>query len=226
MKPKAIVLLSAGLDSLTAVSIYSERYDFVKALFFDYGQQALSKEWESAQNIANHYGFEIEKISLNFLKKADSALISTKQIPLLQESQLDDKDITLASAAAVWVPNRNGIFLNIAAAYAEMLAAQVIVTGFNNEEAQTFPDNSLAFMQVAQQFFSYSTLNGVHVVGLDMSKKEILKKAIEQQAPLQYLWSCYFGGDIMCGNCEACLRLLRAVKTIDAPVPDLRITIK
>ena len=61
----------------------------------------------------------------------------------------------------MWVPNRNGVFIAIAAAFAESLGADLVVTGFNAEEAATFPDNSAAFAAAATESLRFSTANGV-----------------------------------------------------------------
>jgi len=118
-----------------------------------------------------------------------------------------------STAKSVWVPNRNGLFLNIAAGFAESLGAQTIITGFNQEEAKTFPDNSLAFCQVADKFFGYSTLNKVKVKNFfyNKNKTEILKTALKNKAPLKYVWPCYYGGWKLCGKCESCVRYFNAV---------------
>ena len=80
------------------------------------------------------------------------------------------------TAKAVWVPNRNGVLLNVAAAYAERFRAKRIVVGFNREEATTFPDNSRAFLDQTTRAFAYSTRNGVeaYCYTTAMDKTEIV----------------------------------------------------
>jgi 7-cyano-7-deazaguanine synthase len=66
-------------------------------------------------------------------------------------------------------------------------------------------------MNVADQFFSYATANKVKVLGLNMDKEQIVRTALKLKAPLPFVWSCYFGHWRMCGECESCQRLKRAL---------------
>jgi 7-cyano-7-deazaguanine synthase len=118
------------------------------------------------------------------------------------------------TAKAVWVPNRNGIFLNMAAAIAEVRNARWVITGFDREEAATFPDNSVAYIQAATRAFAYSTANHVRVRSFvsRLDKTQIVKKGIRLEVPFDMLWSCYLGGREPCGACESCMRSLRAFR--------------
>ncbi|HLD44179.1 MAG TPA: 7-cyano-7-deazaguanine synthase, partial [bacterium] len=125
----------------------------------------------------------------------------------------DDKTKTTQSAKAVWVPNRNGIFLNIAAGLAEMIEVDFLYTGFNVEEAGTFPDNTQDFVSALNHCFTFSTLHNVMVQSppIKMTKTQIVAELVKQNFPFELLWSCYRGGEQMCGLCESCLRLKRAL---------------
>src|SRR6185436_13791015 len=103
------------------------------------------------------------------------------------------------------VPNRNGVFLNVAAAFAESLKAEQVIAGFNAEEAASFPDNSPEFMNSVNSALEFSTKNGVKTFSYTagMNKKEVLKAALNAQAPLRLLWSCYQGGKKFCWECES-----------------------
>jgi 7-cyano-7-deazaguanine synthase len=216
MKEKAVILLSSGLDSLTALGFYGQQYEILKAVFFNYGQKAFEKERQSAVYICDYYQLELEIIDLEFLKSTDSALtLGSAVIPEPETEDLSDFRVSKSNAEKVWVPNRNGVFLNIAAVFAEELKASAIITGFNEEEAVTFPDNSLEFMQAAEKFFSYSTKKGLKVKGLNLNKAQILQEAIKLAVPLQYLWSCYYSNEKMCGKCESCKRLKQAADILD-----------
>lgn len=209
-KNNAILLLSSGLDSVTALALAKKKYTLL-ALTFDYGQRAARQEINSAKKITKFYKIPLEVIQLPWFKKIikTSLVNSHKKIPVLNNIRQGSK----ATAKAVWVPNRNGLFLNIAAAFAESKGTKTIIAGFNQEEAHTFPDNSLDFCQAANKFFSYSTLNKVKVINyfFNKNKKDILKTAIKKQVPLQFIWSCYYGYNKFCGKCESCLRLKSAL---------------
>ena len=120
----------------------------------------------------------------------------------------------VTAARAVWVPNRNGVFLNVAAAFAESLGARAVVAGFNREEARAFPDNSPEFIRRATGALALSTLSKVRVVSptAKLTKTGIVRLGMKLRAPMRFVWSCYGEGPKMCGECESCVRLLRALR--------------
>jgi len=113
-----------------------------------------------------------------------------------------------ASARAVWVPARNAVFVSVAAALAETLGADCVVAGFNREEAETFPDNSRAFLDAATTFLSHGTRDGIAVLSptIDWDKERIVTEARHLGFGPGDFWSCYEGGDAPCGRCESCVR--------------------
>ena len=210
-------MLSSGLDSVTSLAIAQRETDVRLALIFDYGQRAAAREIEYSRKVAEKYGVEHKVISLPWLKDITTTSLVSKEMDVPEVSIQDiaeesDPEITRESAKKVWVPNRNGVMINIAASFAESLVWQYVIVGFNNEEAVTFPDNSIAYLDSLDKCLGYSTLNGVKmmapVAGLD--KQGIILKALETEAPLEWSWSCYHGEEVPCGVCESCIRRMRA----------------
>lgn len=212
---KSIILLSAGLDSTVAMAKALTYSDVSLCLTFDYGQRAGKQEIKRAGMIAKHYGIDHEVIELSFLRKITktSLVNENAEVPHLKEDLLDDK-ITLETASKVWVPNRNGLFINVAASYGESYEFSHIITGFNREEASTFPDNSIEFINQVNSALEYSTLSKIKVTSptIDLNKEEIINLGNELNIPWHLLWSCYYGEEKMCGKCESCQRLLRGLK--------------
>ncbi|MEK7790583.1 MAG: 7-cyano-7-deazaguanine synthase, partial [Deltaproteobacteria bacterium] len=161
------------------------------------------------------YGINHRIIRLDWLKEMTltSLVNRSLDIPKLSPAHLDNREITLKSAAEVWVPNRNGVFIHIAAAIAEVMRVEFIVVGFNAEEAKTFPDNSQEFIDRVNQSLEFSTLTKPKVICYTASfnKKEIVQLGRELNAPFELMWSCYEAGEKMCGKCESCLRFMRAI---------------
>jgi len=209
---KAIVLLSAGLDSTVSLAYGVRNFQVVLGLTFNYGQKASQKEIEHSKKILDYYGIPQEVIELPFLKKITKTSLVAEDQEIPTDIDLESDAAVKTSMEKVWVPNRNGLFINIAAAYAESLGAKYIITGFNAEEAKTFSDNSREFVDAVNHALKYSTLNHVQVVSFtqNLEKFEIYRLGVELGAPLDLIWSCYYGGDEMCGVCESCLRLKRA----------------
>lgn len=213
-----IVLLSGGLDSSANLAIALETDQVVLALHVDYGQRAEAPEWIAAQKIAEYYGVKIEKITIPWLGSLGGSSLTdrSREIPELHRSELDTLYKIQETAKSVWVPNRNGVLINIAAAYAERFRAKRVVVGFNREEATTFPDNSEAYLDQATRALSYSTLNGVEVFcyTTQMDKVEICQrlKSLSKTFPHEMVWSCYHAGLEPCGRCESCGRHDRAIE--------------
>ncbi len=215
---RAIVLLSGGLDSEIAMALAQADFTWVRAITFDYGQRARREEIRAASAFAAHLKCPHEVVDLSPLKKILSSALDADAsiaLPNFSPSELGDEARCRESARAVWVPNRNGLFLNMAAALAEKEGADWLVVGFNREEAETFPDNSAEFVDIATLFFHFSTQNGVRLASptLGMTKTEIVKTALDREIPLHLSWSCYEGArEKMCGKCESCARAIRAFR--------------
>ncbi|MBI4374480.1 MAG: 7-cyano-7-deazaguanine synthase QueC [Deltaproteobacteria bacterium] len=213
---KSILILSGGLDSTVSSFIAKEKTEPILALTFDYGQRAARREIEASSKIAGKLGVPHRVMSLGWLAEiTKSPLVNREQkIPQLKEQDLDNINRSRETARAVWVPNRNGVFLNIAAAFAEALDASLLVTGFNAEEGITFPDNSAPFGRAADDFFWFSTLNRTRVISFTqgMTKVEIADKGKRLGVDFAEIWFCYEGNEKPCRQCESCQRSLRAIR--------------
>ena len=196
----AIVWLSGGLDSAVSLALTARRARL--CLNFDYGQRAAPAEHRTARMLARRAGVPYRRMKL----------------PWLRGGALTDRGRRLParpgpnSARAVWVPNRNGVFINVAAAVAESMGLRTIVTGFNREEAATFPDNSRGFIRAINGSLRYSTANGCRVTAptAGWTKKQIMRRALRLGIPIDRLWPCYRGGRRPCGRCESCVRFRNA----------------
>ncbi len=215
-KPKSIVLLSAGLDSTVNLYMAQNDTEVVQTVTFNYGQKAANKEIEKAKDLSDHLKINHLVIDLPWLKNLGNSALTSDQlkIPTGKQVVIDHLETSKRTAQSVWVPNRNGVFLNIAAAVAEGLKAQVVVPGFNLEEATTFPDNSYEFIRATRKTFAFSTQNHVDVqcYTVSLTKNEIVDKAKTLLVPFDKIWPCYFGFDRWCGECESCQRAKRAFK--------------
>jgi 7-cyano-7-deazaguanine synthase len=204
---KGVAILSGGLDSTVSLAVATRKMDVVLALTFDYGQRAANRERAASAAIAKHYQIPHRVIAIPWLAGLTSTALVNRRAALPRH------EMSERSAKAVWVPNRNGVFIEIAAAHAESLGADRLITGFNKEEAVTFPDNSPAYVGAVNLALSYSTANGVKVVSYTatLEKKGIVNLGRRLDAPLKRIWPCYEGGKRWCGECESCLRSLRAL---------------
>jgi 7-cyano-7-deazaguanine synthase len=230
-----VALLSGGLDSLVAAALAREEHELLLAVTCDYGQRAAGPEQAAAQAQAEWLGCAHRCVALPWLGELGGNALTDpgRELPAPEEEELDSP-AALDSARAVWVPNRNGLLVNVAAAYAESLGAEAVVCGFNAEEAATFPDNTPEFMQAAESLWRFSTAGGLRLISptAAMDKAAIAREGQRLGAPLRLVWSCYRGGARQCWNCESCRRLRRALERAGAwedycattgPEPDLGI---
>lgn len=216
MNNRAIILLSGGLDSVVSIAqAKSNGLDFVLALTFDYGQKSFKKELKASKEIARFYNIKHEVIRLDWLKDiTTTSLVAQCDVPDISVDALDNTQVINESMKNVWVPNRNGLFINIAASYADSFGYGYIVIGANKEEAATFSDNSEQFINDMNQVLKTSTNEDIKVLAplIGFDKNEIVKKAVELNAPLHLINSCYNDTHKHCGRCESCNRLKRALE--------------
>lgn len=213
---QAIVLLSGGLDSTVAAWLLRPAVEPVLALTVDYGQKAARRELAAAYRLALTLGIQHRTVFIPYLREAARGALTDPKLDLPRPSVQDLDDIegaAKASAAEVWVPNRNFALIAMAATWAETNGIEHVVCGFNREEAATFPDNSAEFIEAVNGALRLSTRNHVSVLAptIGMNKTEIVQAGRRAGAPLEHCWSCYLGGDKPCGSCESCRRFARAL---------------
>lgn len=215
-----IVLLSGGLDSTVALADVLTRQPVACALTFNYGQRSVFRELQASRSIADHYGLMHRVIALpwlaDLLPQALTPLDILKHQNIQPEAELSPD--ALMAVERVWVPNRNGLFLNIAATFAEAYKLKTVVFGANAEEGMDFPDNTPAFRDQLNHTFLLSTLIGVQVetpLG-EMNKAAIIQRGMELGVPFHLIWSCYEGNDQQCGQCPSCLRVKNAKTEVEA----------
>lgn len=201
---RGIILLSGGLDSLVSLGLGG--YSVELALTFDYGQKSAKYEIDASKKICDFYNIKHKVIKLDWLKNiTHTALVADVDLP----DKIDEN-----SAKNVWVPNRNGLFLNIAGSFADGEDYDYILIGANKEEAGTFSDNTQIFVDRVNAEFEYSTNKRPKVVAplINYDKNDIVKLALKNNIPLNLVKSCYAGGEKHCGKCESCIRLKNALK--------------
>ena len=198
---RGIVLLSGGLDSVVSLAVGKEKYGISLAITFDYGQKSVQYEIEASKNICKYYDIEHRIIKLDWLKAiTHTALVS-------EDSEFED------TSSSVWVPNRNGLFLNIAGSYCDGENFDYILIGANREEAETFSDNTQSFIDSINNEFVYSTQKHPKVVAplINLNKNAIVSIALSEDVPLHLIYSCYSNKEKHCGVCQSCKKLKSAL---------------
>jgi 7-cyano-7-deazaguanine synthase len=214
VKEKAVVLLSGGLDSTTALAVAQSAGYEIYAMSFDYGQRH-SLELESASRVATVMGVE-KHLIVDFDLRAIGGSALTDQIEVPKERGARE----IASGIPVtYVPARNTIFLSFALAWAEVLGAQDIFIGVNALDYSGYPDCRPEYIEAFERMASLATKAGVegrlrlkiHAPLIAMTKAEIIQTGLRLGVDYSLTHSCYDPGPkgIPCGKCDSCLLRLK-----------------
>ena len=220
MRPdtRAVVLLSGGLDSATALALAREQGLDCYALTFDYGQRHRA-ELEAAVRVSQHLGAVEHRVM---------------EIPIgaLGGSALTDADIEIPEDGGdgipvTYVPARNTVFLSLALAWAEVLTADVIIIGVNAVDYSGYPDCRPEFIEAFQSLAALATKEGVEgrpvtieAPLVELTKAEIIRRGTAAGVSYALTVSCYRADNQgrACGRCDACR--LRRQGFDDAGVED------
>ncbi len=218
-KEKAVVLLSGGLDSATALAIARAEGYRCYALSVDYGQRHGS-ELAAARRVAGSIGVEEHKIlHLDLRPIGGSALTdATIEVPTRPTSGIP----------VTYVPARNTLLLSLALGWAEVLEAWEIYIGANAVDYSGYPDCRPEFMRAFERTANLATRAAVEGRGhfrirtplMELSKAEIIRKGAELGVDYSLTVSCYAADEQgrACGVCDSCR--LRAKGFQQAGVPD------
>jgi len=208
--PRAVVLLSGGLDSATALAIArAEGFD-TYALSFDYGQRH-DRELDSARRVATALGAK-EHLVLRLDLRAIGGSALTADLPVPKGRSVE----AMGSGIPVtYVPARNTIFLSHALAWAEVLESQDIFIGVNALDYSGYPDCRPEFVEAFERMANLATRAGVegtsrlriHTPLIRLTKAEIVARGIALGVDFALTWSCYEprADGLACGHCDSCL---------------------
>jgi len=207
---RAVVLLSGGLDSATALAIAKSEGFVVHALSFSYGQR---HRWElqTAGRVARALGVaEHRVVEVDLRAFGGSALTSDMAVPKGRNPAEMSEGIPVT-----YVPARNTIFLSFALAFAEVLPSQDIFIGVNALDYSGYPDCRPEFISAFEQMANLATKAGVegrqrlriHAPLISLSKAEIIRRGLELGVDFGLTSSCYdpSSNGNPCGMCDSCL---------------------
>ena len=217
--PKAVVLLSGGLDSATsAAQAIADGYELI-ALSLHYGQRH-DRELIAAKRVVEHLGIKEHFVmDVNLSQWGGSALTD-------QAVDVPIDGVQSGVIPVTYVPGRNTVFLAIALSLAEAKGAEAIYLGINAVDYSGYPDCRPEYLEAVQHLATLSSKAGLEgnapklVAPLIMdSKVDIVHRALHLEVPIHLTWSCYQGEGDPCGVCDSCRIRDRAL--IDADRPDL-----
>jgi 7-cyano-7-deazaguanine synthase len=205
----AVVLLSGGLDSTTALAIAKAEGFAPYALSFRYGQRH-AVELEAAQQVASTFGV-IEHViaEIDLRRFGGSALTGDMAVPKARPVETLAADIPVT-----YVPARNTVFLSFALAWAEVLAASDIVIGVNALDYSGYPDCRPEYIAAYERMANLATAAGVagrqqlriHTPLIDLTKAQIIERGLSLGVDYSLTSSCYDPGahGCPCLECDAC----------------------
>lgn len=204
--PKAVVLLSGGLDSATVLAVAKAQGYDCYALSFAYGQRH-SAELQAAQRIATHLGVQEHKVMPLDLRAIGGSALTDDKFDVPTEASI--------GIPITYVPARNTIFLSMALGWAEVLEAQHIFIGVNAVDYSGYPDCRPEFIDAFARLANLATRAGVeseteafkiHTPLLYLSKAEIIRLGLEHGLDYSLTISCYQADaqGRACGKCDSC----------------------
>ena len=217
---KAIVLLSGGLDSTTALYFAkSQGFDELYAITFLYGQKH-DKELKSAQAVAKSVGVKEHKIVNLLLNQWHGCSLTDPDMDV-KDGNAERQDIP-----DTYVPARNMVFLSVAASWADALDITDIFIGVSEVDYSGYVDCREEFIKAMEQAVNLGTVLGaekkqhitIHAPFMHMTKADEVKLGERLGVDFGLTWTCYRGGDNPCGTCDSCL--LRAKAFAEAGVED------
>lgn len=215
--PKAVVLLSGGLDSATVLYVARKEGIHCYCLSFDYGQRHR-RELVSARRLASGAGSPFEIISFSLPWKGSALLDEGVSIPKGRTLKEMGEDLP-----STYVPARNTIFLSFASSWAEAIGAFSIHIGANALDFSGYPDCRPEYFEHFNRMIAKGTkrkTRAIEVVAplVDKTKSEIIQWGTQLGVPYAWTWSCYEGEEVPCGACDSCL--LRAKGFEEAGIED------
>lgn len=222
-QPKAVVLLSGGVDSATALAIARQDGFDLYALTFRYGQRH-TVEIDAARGVARAWGVtRHEVVEFDLRRFGGSALTDTIPVPKDRRPETMAREIPVT-----YVPARNTIFLSFALAWAEVVAATDIFVGVNALDYSGYPDCRPEYIAAFETMANLATKAGVegrrplrvHTPLITLCKRDIIRTGLSLGVDYALTVSCYDpapSGDA-CGRCDACV--LRLKGFAEAGVPD------
>jgi 7-cyano-7-deazaguanine synthase len=210
-KPKAVVLLSGGMDSCVCAAIAAQTHSLA-LLHASYGQRTEERERRAFEEIAEFFRVR-ERLIVRFdaFKQISGSALTDERIAVPESGE------ALAPGSRIpvtYVPFRNAHFLSGAVSWAEVIAASAIYIGAVAEDSSGYPDCRPEYYRAFEALIREGTRpeTRIEIVTpvIAMRKSEIVRRGYELGAPLERTWSCYQSDDEACGTCDSCRLRLQA----------------
>lgn len=212
---KVVVLVSGGMDSVTALYAAAREHEVVAGLGFDYGSKHNHRELPFAALHCARLGVPHRAVSLDFM---DGLFESDL---LRSGGEIPEGHYEAESMKRTVVPFRNGIFLAVAAGFAESVGAGGLVIAAHSGDHAIYPDCRESFMKPLAEAIRAGTYAGIEVLRpfIELRKEAIATLGAAMGIDYGETWSCYKGGDRHCGRCGTCVERREAFDRAGLPDP-------
>lgn len=205
--PKAIVLVSGGMDSLVTAAIANKDNELY-FLHVNYGQKTEKRELKAFSDIADY--FEVKDrliVDIGYLAKIGGSSLTDDKI------EVTKADLDYHGIPTSYVPFRNANILSIAVAWAEVIGADKVFIGAVEEDSSGYPDCREVFYDAFNKMVDLGTKPEtkirIETPIIHLKKHEIVKKGANLNVPFELSWSCYKNDVEACGECDSCALRLR-----------------
>jgi 7-cyano-7-deazaguanine synthase len=220
---EAVVLLSGGLDSATALAIAQAHGHNCHCLSFDYGQRH-KYELECARRVAGAAGVTDHRIAAIDLRTFGGSALTDDRIAVPAGRAPSDMAVEIP---VTYVPARNTIFLSFALALAEVVGASDIVIGVNAIDYSGYPDCRPEYVAAFEAMANLATKSGVEGTTIhirtpliDSRKADIIRSGLELDVDYGLTTSCYDPApEGACGRCDACILRLQGFAQVGIEDP-------
>jgi 7-cyano-7-deazaguanine synthase len=217
----AIVLLSGGLDSTTALAVARSAGFSCHALTVRYGQ-LHAVELDAARRVAARQGVAEHRVLELDLSPLAASALTRRDVAVPKDRSLAEIGAP-GDVPSTYVPARNTVLLSLALAWAESIGARDLYVGVNVLDASGYPDCRPEFIRAFEALAQVATRGGgfrIHAPLITLTKAEIIRLGLSLGVDYAETHSCYDPGDGggACGRCDACL--LRKKGFADAGLPD------
>jgi 7-cyano-7-deazaguanine synthase len=212
---KVIVLVSGGMDSVTALHAAAREHEVVAGLSFDYGSKHNPRELPFASWHCHQLGVPHEIVALDFMDRL------FKSDLLRSGGEIPEGHYEAENMKQTVVPFRNGILLAIAAGYAESAGAEGLVIAAHSGDHAIYPDCREDFMRPMAEAIRAGTYAAIEVLRpfIDLRKEGIAAIGAGLGVDFAKTWSCYKGGEVHCGKCGTCVERREAFALAGLPDP-------
>jgi 7-cyano-7-deazaguanine synthase len=209
----AVVLLSGGVDSTTALAhTLATGCEVKAAVFVDYGQRHL-REWKSAEDVTQLYKVPLLPLNLRAFGASVASVIT------LSDYEVPPGRYAEHAMGASVIPGRNAVMLSAAAGIAASQGAQALVIAVHAGDRTISTDCQPRFIKAMSSALGLGYGVGLSAPFVHSTKADIVRRGNELGAPLHLTWSCYESGAVHCGRCGTCVERQQAFHMAGVPDP-------